>query len=719
MEKILSRYFDTTDRNSWPDALAQAYEVNESRIALGLALVFLDKLLLADSSVPVAGFEWTSLYDEGSRERRLDTSAHRSTMIIDAQAIEHLDILPQPQPASKVVKVDGSLFSFLSRSSKTPFGKRMLKRWTVSPLQDVTKIRERLNAVEELVGKKHLRRDLQKRLTSLPDIERILTKIYTYSVKTKVKAFWVDAQALTRLDEFYGLIETLREVNSILDEVFHEADGNAKVQAKRLKQLVTLKPLVDADAKMRSDEDEEETKGGESNGPGIYPDYEPILQEFEEMIVWKSIKGKKIPEPKKGIDENFDNVNDKISEVRSKIQSYISDVAKDTGCKSVELFESNAKFRFQLEFPDKFKGIDTDEYIFTSQVKGKKRYVTQALDDLKEELEEAEEYLKNAIVPYLRAIFRRFYEHRNIFSSAASCVAELDCLCALAEVSADDSNGVMCKPEIQERARNGKQLLEMRKLRHPCVQWIMKDDKSKRWIPNDVNIGKPSNTILITGPNMGGKSTLLRQTCLAAIMAQVGCFVAADSCKMTVVDRVFTRIGASDRILENKSTFFVELEETKAICELATPNSLVIMDELGRGTSTFDGYSIAHSVLKYLIKKVNCRTLFTTHYHMLVDEFNDMPNEVSLYKMAAVVTDDMQYEKPKGKAKTPAKVLTDKRELEFLYKFEPGVAEASFGIVVARKAGLDERVLEIASRKAEQFNDRLSTLVHRVKAKKK
>ena len=247
----------------------------------------------------------------------------------------------------------------------------------------------------------------------------------------------------------------------------------------------------------------------------------------------------------------------------------------------------------------------------------------------------------------------------------------------------------------------------------------MKDDKSKRWIPNDINIGKPSNTILITGPNMGGKSTLLRQTCLAAIMAQVGCFVAADSCKMNVVDRVFTRIGASDRILENKSTFFVELEETKAICELATPNSLVIMDELGRGTSTFDGYSIAHSVLRYLIKKVNCRTLFTTHYHMLVDEFNDMPNEVALYRMAAAVIDDMQHEKPKGKAKTPAKGQVDKRELEFLYKFEPGVAEASFGIVVARKAGLDARVLEIASRKAEQFNDRLSTLVHRVKAMQK
>ena len=150
---------------------------------------------------------------------------------------------------------------------------------------------------------------------------------------------------------------------------------------------------------------------------------------------------------------------------------------------------------------------------------------------------------------------------------------------------------------------------------------IMKDSSTRKFIPNDLTLGSP-NTLLITGPNMGGKSTLLRQTCLAAIMAQIGCFVAAESCRMSIVDRVFTRIGASDRILENKSTFFVELEETKAICELATKNSLVIMDELGRGTSTFDGYSIAHSVLTYLINHVSCRTLFTTHYHMLVDNFS-------------------------------------------------------------------------------------------------
>jgi len=188
-------------------------------------------------------------------------------------------------------------------------------------------------------------------------------------------------------------------------------------------------------------------------------------------------------------------------------------------------------------------------------------------------------------------------------------------------------------------------------MRHPCVQSVMGDSSSKKFIPNDLALGQP-HTLLITGPNMGGKSTLLRQTCLAAIMAQIGCFVAAESCRMTTVDRVFTRIGASDRILENKSTFFVELEETKAICELATPSSLVIMDELGRGTSTFDGYSIAHSVLSYLIKRVSCRTLFTTHYHMLVDDFRDLPQTVGLYRMAAQVQEKQVQKKQKAQPET-------------------------------------------------------------------
>ena len=152
-------------------------------------------------------------------------------------------------------------------------------------------------------------------------------------------------------------------------------------------------------------------------------------------------------------------------------------------------------------------------------------------------------------------------------------------------------------------------------------------DSSKQFVPNDTLLSpnQDQTLLLVTGPNMGGKSTLLRQTCMSVILAQIGCYVPAESMALTPVDRIFTRIGASDRILEGKSTFYVEMEETKNIIQFATNKSLAIVDELGRGTSTFDGYSIAHAVLKYLVSSLNCRSLFSTHYHMLLDEYREAP----------------------------------------------------------------------------------------------
>lgn len=192
---------------------------------------------------------------------------------------------------------------------------------------------------------------------------------------------------------------------------------------------------------------------------------------------------------------------------------------------------------------------------------------------------------------------------------------------------------------------------------------------------------------------MGGKSTLLRQTALAAILAQIGCFVPAESCELTPVDRVFTRIGASDRILEGKSTFYVEMEETKNLLKCATPRSLAILDELGRGTSTFDGYSIANAVMQYLVRQLNCMTLFSTHYHMLLDEFREFPG-VKTFHMAYNANEAGDH-------------------VIFLYKFIQGECPASFGINVARMAGLPQRVLNIASQKSILFAAQLDKVTDR------
>ena len=220
-------------------------------------------------------------------------------------------------------------------------------------------------------------------------------------------------------------------------------------------------------------------------------------------------------------------------------------------------------------------------------------------------------------------------------------------------------------------------------MRHPCLSL---SSSTRQFVPNDTFLSHANQSLLlVTGPNMGGKSTLLRQTCIAVILAHLGCYIPAHSLRLTPVDRVFTRIGASDRILEGKSTFYVEMEETNNILKFATQRSLAIIDELGRGTSTHDGYSIAHAVLRHIVTKIRCLTLFSTHYHMLIHDFQATPN-VQLYHMAC---------------------KEDKDEVIMLYKFEPGECPRSFGINVAKMAGVPGVVVERAGVKATEFGDRI------------
>lgn len=211
-------------------------------------------------------------------------------------------------------------------------------------------------------------------------------------------------------------------------------------------------------------------------------------------------------------------------------------------------------------------------------------------------------------------------------------------------------------------------ILELENMRHPVLSGRISNFVANNTIIGHRRDNQVKTSILVTGPNMGGKSTILRQTCIAVIMAQMGCYVPAEKCVLSIVDRIFTRIGARDRILEGKSTFFIEMEETKTIIDHATINSLVIMDELGRGTSTNEGMVIAKSILYFITNKIHCRNLFTTHYHDLVDNCRNF-KEVDLYHMDCFVDDNSQ-------------------SVNFLYKFIQGICPKSYGINVARLAGI-------------------------------
>lgn len=301
-------------------------------------------------------------------------------------------------------------------------------------------------------------------------------------------------------------------------------------------------------------------------------------------------------------------------------------------------------------------------------------------------------------------IFMKFDSLRSIWTAASHASAMLDALGALAKTS---TTAGYCRPIIKECKHDDSPSISVKQGRHPCVDITHSGDD---FTPNDLTLGEnpdsdsPSRVLLLSGPNMGGKSTLLRQTCLIAILAQMGCFVPAEECTLTPFDRIFTRLGASDRILLGQSTFFVELAETAAALRGATRRSLCIFDELGRGTSTFDGTAIASAAVKHLVEKNQCITLFATHYHSLLEDWKDQ-SSVRLGHMECFVEDEPN----ENESCDDAQNKNIDPDITFLYTLGEGSCPRSFGINVARLAGLPHDVLKKAKEVSSSFEDSLNS----------
>ena len=317
------------------------------------------------------------------------------------------------------------------------------------------------------------------------------------------------------------------------------------------------------------------------------------------------------------------------------------------------------------------------DYTIISKRKGFLRFHTPDIENMLSKLVKYEEEFKKQFIPFIFEYFRKFYKRHATWQQLISCLAELDCLCSLAILA--NSMKSKCLPKFLPNTE-GESVFKLQDMVHPLVA-----NNKIDFVPNNVVTSDSANIFLITGPNMGGKSTLLRQTCLATIMAQVGSFVPAKEFMLTAVDRIFTRIGASDRLMEGKSTFYIEMEETYHIVTQATRNSLLIIDELGRGTSTYDGLAIAYATLKYISESLKCVTLFATHYHSLLKEFN-MYKNIADYVMAS------EFNK-------------EKDEIKFLYKFIRGKADKSHGIMIARAAGLPKSIALKAQEKALEISN--------------
>ena len=408
--------------------------------------------------------------------------------------------------------------------------------------------------------------------------------------------------------------------------------------------------------------------------PNLNESIKMILNNFQ-IIDSEDEKGNPVSKikTKPGKYPEYDKNMAGFDEVLKKFNEILIKERKRLKCNIIN-YAHTKNIRYELEIPENVvKDNRPKDYILTTSKKGFLRFHTKEIVDNVKKLEELEEELKTLTGKLNSEIFKIFYNQKDVITSFINVVAEIDCLISLAFVSIIDREKFSRPKFISLEENNGLPYLELRQCVHPCLL-----DRIPNFVPNDVFLGKENKTtIVITGPNMGGKSTLLRQVCIAAIIAQIGCFVPAKKCVMTVVDRIFTRIGAIDKLLEGKSTFFIEMEETKTILESATKNSLIIMDELGIGTPTKDGQIIAKTVLYQLENKLQARCLFTTHYHDIIEWCGKEP------KIRLCFMDSKIDEKTK--------------DIQFKYKFGDGICPESFGIEVAKLAGLPQKIINIAN----------------------
>ncbi|KAG5451779.1 DNA mismatch repair protein msh6 [Clonorchis sinensis] len=606
--------------------------------------------------------------------------SRQTSLVLDSITLANLDILHNSVTGTR----EGTLLERLDTCC-TPFGRRLLRQWLTAPPCNPKLIRARQDAVDNLIDIGGQLNSIKLSLRRLPDFERLLTKIHLVGSKKNEKNH-PDARAIL----FEEVQYSRRNIVDFL-ATLHGFEVACEI-ITQLESFSLCAPLLRALTKLEAD-------GGQ------FPDLRPKIVFFMKAFDAEKAKrdGRITPEP--GVDEDYDEAVREIQTINSELDTYLIACGKRFGIRLA--YWGTGRNRFQLEVPDCAVSRVPRDWQLVSQRKGVKRYRTDETTELLGRLIAAEDRKDASLRNILQTIFASFSDHFTLWHSAMRCLAEFDCLLALANYSSNASD-VTCRPEFIDLTNGSQQpFLEIVDGLHPC---LINTFSGGDLIPNDTRLGitdsnDPGNiplTLLVTGPNMGGKSTLMRQTALLVILAHLGCRIPASFCRLTPVDRVFSRLGASDRLLAGESTFMVELAETAAILRHCTPHSLVLMDELGRGTSTHDGAALASAVLHYLANPgadqligQGPRTLFSTHYHSLVDEValggqQSAVARIGLGHMACMVEEQSEAE-------------AGLENITFLYKFIPGACPKSYGFNAARLAHLPDEVIQLGLAKAKEF----------------
>ena len=504
-------------------------------------------------------------------------------------------------------KKHGSLLNLLD-SCMTGMGKRMLRRWIEQPLLNQPEIEERINSVEEFFKKPLLRRDLRKKLQNIFDLERFCSRLAYQRL---------NARDLVALKNTLRQIEPLK---NILNGLEASLLMNINSRLPLFNDLITLIDRAIVDDPPLS------LKEG-----GIFKtDYNPEI----------------------------DNLKNISREGNKLLLEFEKNERLRTGIKSLRV-SYNRNFGYFIEITKTNLDLVPQDYHRKQTLVNAERYTTEELHLLETQITGSRDKLALLEYSLFENLRNEISSSGGILLSAAHELAFIDCLQSLAEI-AERNN--YCRPVFSDNKR-----MQMKQVRHPMVEQLALE----RFIPNDITMDNQQFILLITGPNMAGKSTYIRSAALVSIMAQMGSFVPAEKAELHIIDRVFARVGASDDLSRGHSTFMVEMQETAGILKEATANSLIILDEIGRGTSTYDGMSIARSVLEYLSHKIKAKTLFSTHYHELTNLEGEIPG-IKNYTMAV---------KEKG------------NQVIFLRQIIPGKSDKSYGINVARLAGVPLDVL--------------------------
>ena len=536
------------------------------------------------------------------------------SMALDTVTVRNLELLEPIFAADAGGSQQATLLAVIDQT-QTGMGGRLLRQRLLRPSMDRAEIEQRLDALSALLHQTILRAELRKRLAGIQDLERLLAKVTLGSASPR------DVLALGRsLEKIPGLKRCFDTQPAVRLRFLHDRLDELPDVANLILEAISAEPPLNP-----------------ADGGTIRPGYNAELDELRDL----SLNGRQV-----------------IAQIEARER-------QRTGIQSLKVRFNNV-FGYYIEITKANLHLAPADYERKQTLANAERFTTPELKDYERKVLDAEEKILALEKDLFTQVRQRAATEAQRIRATAAAIAELDVTAALAQVAAENRYQ---RPSFSDTG-------EMRIMagRHPVIERLA-DAESGRFIPNDLYLNDTTDLIaIITGPNMGGKSTYLRQAALVAILAQMGCFVPAESATLPIVDRIFTRIGAADNLARGRSTFMVEMTETAVILNTATARSFIVLDEIGRGTATYDGLALAWAVVEHIHARTRAKTLFATHYHELTE----------LAEQLTGVRNLMVSVKEAGD------------HIIFLRKVEPGKADRSYGIEVARLAGLPLSVIERA-----------------------